>query len=412
MGNRDGGEVPRTGILPRQAFEIANRADSALSLESERSTEILAVSVPSPTRKSLPPAAARAVRALAVLTLLSACGAEVEEATPEIRPVRVVSVQELSGGETVSLTGTVQAETEVSLAFRIGGRLIERLVNVGDQVTAGQVVARLDPEDDENALRAARADLTAARGQLVEAENNYERQRTLLQDGWTTRVRYDEARQNLDTIRARVDAAQAQLNIAQNRLSWAELHADSAGAVTARGAEAGEVVQAGQMVFRVAREDGRDAVFDVPAQVMDSAPPDPQIEVFLTLNRTVRTIGRVREVAPQADPVTGTFEIKVGLERPPAEMRLGSTVTGQMEIGAEPGIEIPASALTRADGQPAVWVVDAATETVDLRNIELVRHDPARVVVAQGLEAGEVVVTAGVQALRPGQQVRLLGASQ
>jgi RND family efflux transporter MFP subunit len=310
------------------------------------------------------------------------------------------------------LTGTIQAENEVNLAFRIGGRLIERLVNVGDQVEAGQVVARLDPEDDENALRAARAELAAAQGQLVEAANNYERQQTLLQDGWTTRVRYDEARQTRDTIRSRVDSAQAQLNIAKNRLSWAELHADTAGTITARGAEAGEIVQPGQMVYRVAREDGRDAVFDVPAHIMDTAPPDPKIEVFLTLNRNVRAVGHVREVSPQADPVTGTFEVKVGLVRPPAEMRLGSTVTGQMEIGVEPGIEIPASALTRAEGQPAVWVVDGASETVSLRNIELVRHDPARVVVAQGLEEGDIVVTAGVQALRPGQQVRLLGNPQ
>ena len=356
--------------------------------------------------------APKALRALALLSLLAACGPSEEADAPEIRPVRVVSVQEVTGGETASLAGTVQAENEVNLAFRIGGRLIERLVNVGDQVAAGQVVARLDPEDDENALRAARAELAAAQGQLVEAENNYERQSTLLQDGWTTRVRYDEARQSLETIQARVDAAQAQLNIANNRLSWAELHADTAGTITARGAEAGEVVQAGQMVYRVAREDGRDAVFDVPAQVMDRAPADPEIEVSLTLNRNVRAAGRVREVAPQADPVTGTFEVKVGLIRPPAEMRLGSTVTGQIELGAEPGIEIPASALTRADGQPAVWVVDDATETVNLRNIELARHDPARVVVAQGLEPGDVVVTAGVQALRPGQQVRLLGDPQ
>jgi membrane fusion protein, multidrug efflux system len=367
--------------------------------------EILTVPAPSPV-------AARALRALAGLMLLGACSAEEEAAAPEIRPVRVVSVQELSGGEIVALTGTVQAENEVNLAFRIGGRLIERLVNVGDQVDAGQVVARLDPEDDENALRAARAELTAAQGQLVEAANNYERQQTLLQDGWTTRVRYDEARQTLETIQARVDSAQAQLNIAKNRLSWAELHADTAGTITARGAEAGEIVQAGQMVYRVAREDGRDAVFDVPAQIMDAAPPDPEIEVFLPLNRNVRAVGRVREVAPQADPVTGTFEVKVGLVRPPAEMRLGSTVTGQMEVGAEPGIEIPASALTRAEGQPAVWVVDGATATVDLRNVELVRHDLARVVVGQGLEPGDVVVTAGVQALRPGQQVRMLGEAQ
>jgi membrane fusion protein, multidrug efflux system len=358
------------------------------------------------------PADVKVFCALALLSLLAACGPAAEPAPPEIRPVRVVSVQEVSGGETVSLTGTVQAENEVNLAFRIGGRLIERLVNVGDQVTAGQVVARLDPEDDENALRAARAELVAAQGQLVEAENNYERQSRLLRDGWTTRVRYDEARQNLETIQARVDAAQAQLNISQNRLSWAELHADSAGTITARGAEAGEVVQAGQMIYRVAREDGRDAVFDVPAHIVDRAPPDPEIEIFLTLNRNVRAVGRVREVAPQADAVTGTFEVKVGLIRPPAEMRLGSTVTGRMEIGVEPGIEIPASALTKAEGQPAVWVVDGTTETVNLRNIEVARHDPARVVVAQGLEEGDIVVTAGVQALRPGQRVRLLGDPQ
>jgi membrane fusion protein, multidrug efflux system len=396
--------------LPR-VFEVAYRADSALSPNGELSTEILAVSAPSPTRKSVP-AAARVLRALAALTLLSACGQDAEQAAPEIRPVRVVSVQELTGGETVSLTGTVQAENQVNLAFRIGGRLIERLVSVGDPVASGQVVARLDPEDDENALRAARADLAAAQGQLVEAQNNYERQSTLLEDGWTTRVRYDEARQTLETTQSRVDSARAQLNIAQNRLSWSELYADTAGTITARGAEAGEVVQAGQMIFQVAREDGRDAVFNVPAQIMDTAPAEPEIDVFMPLNPNVRAVGRVREVSPQADAVTGTFEVKVGLIHPPAEMRLGSTVTGQMDVGVEPGIEIPASALTRAERQPAVWVVDPATETVDLRNIELARHDPTRVIVAEGLQTGDIVVTAGVQALRPGQQVRLLGAPQ
>jgi membrane fusion protein, multidrug efflux system len=312
----------------------------------------------------------------------------------------------------VSLTGTVQAETEVNLAFRIGGRLIERHVNVGDRVAPGQLVARLDAEDEENGLRAARADLTAATGQLLEAQNNYERQKTLLEDGWTTRVRYDEARQNLETAQSRADAAQAQLNIAKNRLSFTELFADTAGTVTARGAEAGEVVQAGQMIVQVAREDGRDAVFDVPAQIMDAAPADPEIEVALTLNPSVKAVGRVREVAPQADAATGTFEVKVGLLDPPPEMRLGSTVTGRMQVGGAAGIEIPASALTRADGQPAVWVVDPATVTVALRNIEVLRHDPASVQVMQGLQTGDIVVTAGVQALRPGQQVRLLGATE
>lgn len=359
----------------------------------------------------MPPVPASALGALAVLTLLAACEPAAEPAAPEIRPVRVVSVEERTGGDTVSLTGTVQAATTVNFAFRIDGRMTERSVNVGDRIEAGQVVARLDPEDEQNALRASRAELAAAMGQLVEAENNYARQATLLEDGWTTRVRYDEARQTLDTAQSRADAAQAQLYIAENRLSFTELIADAAGTVTAVGAEPGEVVQPGRMIVQVVRDDGRDAVFDVPAQIMDKAPADAEIEVALTLNPQATAVGRVREVAPRADPVTGTFEVKVGLVDPPAAMRLGSTVIGRMQVGVGPGIEVPASALTRTDGQPAVWVVDPATETVALRNIEVLRHDPVSVVVARGLVPGDIVVTAGVQALRPGQKVRLLGAA-
>lgn len=355
------------------------------------------------------PARANALGAVALLALLAACGEPEEPAAPEVRPVRVITIEERAGGDTVSLTGTVQAEMEVNLAFRIDGRMIERLVGVGDQVEPGQIVARLDPQNEENALRSARADLAAARGQLVEAQNNYQRQSTLLADGWTTRVRYDEARQTLETAQSRADSAQAQLYIAQNLVGYTELLADSAGVATAVGAEPGEVVQAGRMIVQVARQDGRDAVFDVPAQVKALAPADPEIEVALTIDPAVTAIGRVREVAPRADPVTGTFEVKVGLTDPPAAMRLGSTVTGRMEVGGAGGIEVPASALTQADRQAAVWVVDPASETVSLRNIEVLRHDPARVLVAQGLETGDIVVTAGVQTLRPGQQVRLLG---
>jgi RND family efflux transporter MFP subunit len=369
---------------------------------NQRSKEILTVAQRSPGRGPRLPA-------IAILTLLAACGPDEGPAAPEIRPVRVVSVEERAGGDEVSLTGTIQAETEVDLALRIGGRLIERLVNVGDRVEPGQLVARLDAEDQENQLRAARADLAAASGQLVEAENNFERQTTLLADGWTTRVRYDEARQAFETTQSRVDAAQAQLNIAVIRLADTELFADSAGTVTAVGAQPGEVVQAGRMIVEVARDDGRDAVFDVPARIKDLVPADPEIAVVLRSDPAVTATGRVREVAPRADPVTGTFQVKVGLADPPAAMRLGSTVTGTVEVGLEPGIAIPATALTRSEGQPAVWVVDPASETVDLRNIEVARHDPMEVIVAQGLESGDIVVTAGVQALRPGQQVRLLG---
>lgn len=342
--------------------------------------------------------------------LLAACGSGEEPAAEPIRPVRVVTVERHEGGETLSLSGQIQAQDEVSLSFRIDGRMIERLVNVGDPVEAGQVVARLDPEPARNALRTAQANLSAAMGQQTLARNDYERQETLLGQGWTTRARYDAAAQALKAAAAQVDSAQAQFDTAQDRLGYTELLADGPGTVTARGAEPGEVVAAGRMIVHLARRDGRDAVFDVPASVIRTAPANPVVTVSLTSDPTVQATGRVREVAPQADPVTRTFTVRVGLQDPPDTMRLGSTVNGLIQVGGVGGVEIPATALTQANRQPAVWIVDQATNTVALRNIDLERYDLARVIVARGLEADEIVVTAGVQALRPGQKVRMLGA--
>jgi RND family efflux transporter MFP subunit len=167
-------------------------------------------------------------------------------------------------------------------------------------------------------------------------------------------------------------------------------------------------VQAGQPIVRLARQDGRDAVFDVPAQLIGSVPPDPEITVALSDDPAVSAIGRVREVAPQADPVTRTFMVKVGLTDPPAAMRLGATVTGRIQMNATSTIEIPASALTRFNGQPAVWIVDPSSFTVSMRNIDVLRFEPNTVAVSHGLDSGEVVVTAGVQALHPGQRIRPL----
>ena len=165
------------------------------------------------------------------------------------------------------------------------------------------------------------------------------------------------------------------------------------------------------MIVRLARQGGRDAVFDVPAQLLRSAPSDPEITVRLTDDPSVTATGRVREVAPQADPVTRTFEVKVGLSDPPEAMRLGATVTGSVKLESEAVIAIPASALTEFNRQPAVWIVDPKGLTVSLRNVELLRHDPGTVVIAQGLDTGDIVVTAGIQALHPGQKIRLLGSS-
>jgi RND family efflux transporter MFP subunit len=346
-----------------------------------------------------------------IATILAGCNDPVPSAST-VRPVRAITVGRTAGSETVSGTGSIRAQDQASLAFRIDGRLIERHVNIGDTVKPGQVIGRLDPQIQQNALRQAQANLSAVQGQLVQARNTFARQKDLLKDGFTPRSSFDQAQQALQTAEAQVESAKAQLRNAQEQLSYTELQADSAGTVTAKGAEPGEVVAAGRMIVQVARQGGRDAVFDVPAQLLRTAPPDPVVEVALTDDPAVQTLGHVREVGAQADPTTRTFQIKVGLTNPPEAMRLGATVTGRIKLTTPAGLDIPASALTEANGRPAVWMVDPQNKTVSLRNVEILRHDPAGVAISQGLEVGEIVVTAGVQALRPGQKVRLLENAQ
>ena len=348
---------------------------------------------------------------LATAFMAAGCEQKTKAKPAEARPVRTITAEKSGTGETVVLTGQISAENEASLSFRIGGRIIERLGNVGDRVQPDRVLAKLDPQNELNALRSAQAALSAAEGRVIETRNAYERQKVLLPQGFTTQALYDQAEQALRTAQSQLDNAEAQLHIAKDRVSYTELKAGVTGSITARTAEAGEVVQPGQTIFQVARQDGRDAVFDVPAQVIRSAPPDPKVVVSLTDDPSITAVGRVRQVDPQADPITRTFRVRVGLIDPPAAMFLGATVKGRMELEATPGITLPASALTRIDGQPAVWLVDPKDMTVSLHNVEIGRFDPGSVLVAHGLAGGEVVVTAGVQALHPGQKVRLLGAA-
>jgi RND family efflux transporter MFP subunit len=366
------------------------------------------------------------VSLLAAAWLLAGCQRTVEAPAPEIRPVRAMTIDKRATGGTVALTGTVQAQTEINQSFRIDGRLVERTVDIGDNVKPGQLIARLDPQNEESALQSARAQLAGANAQLVEARSNFTRMSELVVEDAVSRAQYEQAKALLQSAEAQVLSVQGQLNLAQNRLSYTRLFSDVAGVVTARGPQPGEVVSAGRMIIQVARAGARDAVFDVPAQIKDNAPLDPEVTVSLgkaaptplkrsadiavTLgtNPNVTAKGRVREVSPRADPVTGTFAVRVRLIDPPETMRLGSTVTGRIQLDAVSGITIPATALVRADGRTAVWVFDAKTGTVSLRNIAVRASDATTVQVASGLNPGDVVITAGVQALRPGQKVRLL----
>lgn len=349
---------------------------------------------------------------LAALGLLAGCQREVAPPAPEVRPVRTLTIDKRVAGSTVTLTGTVQAQNEVIQAFRIDGRLIERLVDVGDAVKAGQLIARLDPQNEESGVQAARAQVSAAQARLVEARSNFERMRDLVAEDAVSRAQFEQAEAFLKTAQSQVEAAQSQLALSNNRLSYTQLFANVSGVVTQRGPEPGEVMAPGRMVVQIAREGARDAVFDVPPQVKDVAPRMPDIRVALVSDPAVTAMGKVREVSPRADPVTGTFQVRVRLIDPPPPMRLGTTVTGKMTLDGAPAIEVPATALVRSGGKAAVWVVDKAANTVSLREIAVGPSNASTVQVTSGLSPGDVIVTAGVQALRPGQKVALLGTAK
>ena len=341
--------------------------------------------------------------------LLSACSEEVEIAAPPIRPVRVATAEQLPTQAVVTMTGRIEAADQASIGFRLSGRVMARPVKTGDAVEEGQVLAELEPQDQQNAVRSATAELVAARGRLTQATNHYERQRHLLERRVVSRADYEAAEQAKLLATAQLEAAEAQLRTAEDRLGFTVLRADARGTVTAVGAEPGEFVHAGQMIVRLARREGRDAVFDIPASLLDTLALDTQFIVNLVSDSSASTTGRVREIAPQADVVTRTFQVRVGLNDPPPSFRLGSAVVGSVKEDMSGLVRIPDTALTTSADGAAVWLVDPAARKVSRRKVEVGRMEPGVAWISNGLQAGDIVVTAGTGVLSEGQLVRLPG---
>lgn len=309
----------------------------------------------------------------------------------------------------VVLTGEIKARVQSDLAFRVSGRIVERMVDVGAHVAPGQALARIDPQEQEANLRAAGATVQAAEAQLRQATSSFDRQKTLLANGFTTRREYDQAEQAFRTAQGSLDAARAQLATAQEQLSYAVLRASAAGIITARNAEAGQVVQAAQTVFSLAQDGPRDAVFNVYETLFANELVDKNVEVSLVSRPTVKATGVVREVAPTIDLTTGTVRVKVGIDQTPPEMTLGATVTGTGRLKPKKRVILPWSSLASRNGRPAVWIIDPRNRTVSLRAVSVDAYQTGEIVLNDGLAPGEIVVTAGGQLLTPGQIVALAG---
>ena len=331
-------------------------------------------------------------------------------ATPETKLVKAVAVAPASNADTRSAIGEIKPRLESDLGFRVSGKIVERVAEIGSTVKKGEVLARVDDQDYRNRLASAEADVAAAEAVLVEAKAAEARIGALLAKGFTTRANHDATLKNLRSAEAKLKSANIAFAMAKDQLGYTELRAEFDGIVTATGAEAGQSVNVGQMVVRVADPQNRDAVFSIAEAAFANTPDTrhpPKVTVSLLSNPAITAIGTVREIAPMADAATRTFQVKVSLENAAAEMRFGSSVAGRAEIASKSVVVLPGSALFDKDGQPAVWVVTASS-AVELKPVTVARYETDRVVVSDGLAKGDLVVTAGVNRLREHEKVRIL----
>lgn len=332
-----------------------------------------------------------------------------EAPPPALAAVKVITATRTAGAAEVVLTGDVQAKFLSTVAFRVTGKIAERRAEVGDHVRADQVLARLEPQEQRVNVDTAEAALASAEALLTQAKVTFERQQALMRSGYTTRTIYDQAEQQWRTTQAQVESARAALGSANEQFSYTDLTPGVAGILTARNAEAGQVVSAGQTVFTLAHDGPRDAVFTVPETLLATPPAGGAIEISLQSDPRIRTTGTVREISPTVDPATGGVRVKVALDTVPPEMTLGAIVIGRGRFQPREAVTLPWSALFRWKNAPAVWVLDPKARTVQPKSIEIARYTGSAIVLASGVESGEQVVTAGIQLLRPGETVAVVG---
>ncbi len=358
--------------------------------------------------------------ALAFCALAAGCGKPPEAGTAEradeIRPVRVLKVDAAAQARTIEFAGEVRPRYETRLGFRVGGKMIERLVDVGATVRAGQPIARLDARDLELAAASARTQIAQLEAERRFAEGDLKRYRELREKNFISQAELERRASTFDAIDARLQAARAQYRQTENQAGYAVLHADTAGVITGIEAEAGQVVSAGQTIARLARKDARGIEMEVAAAV-----PESRREEFekagayaLTLNALPgrNWTGRLRELSPMADPVGRTFAAKVTIldAGPDVELGMSARVAARLST-KESRIELPVAALYGKADVMQVWVVDALKDGIGAVRLQAVKTRGLagdHVLVDSGLGAGDLVVIAGAQLLRAGQRVRVV----
>lgn len=328
---------------------------------------------------------------------------------PEPLVVRVVHVRSGGTSSTIRASGEVRAQVESSLSFRVGGKVISKLVEVGDHVRAGTPLARLDPQQPRADLAVAAATLSSTQASLARAKTELARQRGLFAKAATPKATLEDAEREEAVLESRLTAAKARFDIAREALADTELRAVHAGIVTTRTLEVGQPALQGATVFTLAEDGPRDAVFRVDENVASRMQKGTSFTIESVDDAGTRAIGSVREIAPVLEQGTASVRVKVALDGVvPAALTLGSPIVGSLVLEGSGGFVVPSSSVfSDAHEEPSVWIYDPKTGAVALRTVVVQAYESGSVTLRSGLLDGDIVVTTGASRLRPAQVVRL-----
>lgn len=342
------------------------------------------------------------------LAALTACSEEKKVEAPDpVRPVKVVEIGGPEIGRSLVYSGSVRARTEMNLGFRVAGKITERLVDVGDRVEPGTVLARLDAVDYQLSVRRADADLTSAQKQVEITGLARKRAETLAEKSVTSQSQLEQAQLAADQAQSQLQSAESALEEANNQVAYTELKATQSGIVTTVSADIGQVVSAGTTVVAVAVDGEKEVQIAVPETDIAHFEPGKVVKASFWSARDLVLEGKVREVAGSADAQSRTFAVRVSL---PADDRvlIGMTATiNAVEDNVAPTFGVPLAALSQKEGKPVVWIVDRDKGEVSSRAVTVAGYGDSVARVSEGIAKGDLVVSAGTQFMRDGLKVKL-----
>ncbi len=341
-----------------------------------------------------------------ILAILLAGCARTEPVKEEAPLVRTQKMQLNGNGQSSGYPGEVRGRYETQLAFQVSGKISKRNVELGSVVNAGDVLMEIDAKDIQQTVNITSAQMASAESQLNLAQCNLERYRKLFEQGAVSRAQLDQYENAYEVAAAAVRQTAAQYTQGANQLGYSALVADSTGVIAAVNAEAGQVVSAGQVVLTLVKDGEREIEISIPENRIEDLRNAQQIRVTFWALPDVIVEGKVREISPVADKITRTYKARISLQNPPAGVNLGMTANVAIaSAGSRQAVYIPLAAIYQTGDTPGVWVV--ANETVSLRPVKVGAFGDGQIQVLEGLQDGDVIVTAGVQKLREGQKVRL-----